>query len=91
MGYRRAEGVLAQLVDGRAMLIPPSGQEVIVLNATGTAVWDALVAAEPAAPDTDALAAALHAAHPDVDLDAVKVDVARFLDEIRTAGLVAVE
>jgi hypothetical protein len=40
--YRRADGILHQVVDGRAMLISPAGDEVLTLNGTGSAVWDAL-------------------------------------------------
>ena len=42
MAYRRAEGVLSEILEGRAMLVAPDGTELITLNATRTAVWDAL-------------------------------------------------
>ena len=42
MAYRRADGVLSEILEGRAMLVAPDGTELITLNPTGTAVWDAL-------------------------------------------------
>jgi hypothetical protein len=84
MRYRRSEGVLHQVVEGRAMLIPPSGKEVVVLNGTGSAVWAALGEER----DTTALVDAVRAAHPQVDADVVSRDVAAFLAELETAGLV---
>ena len=41
MPYRR-EGVLAEVLDDRAMLVAPDGTELITLNPTGTAVWESL-------------------------------------------------
>jgi hypothetical protein len=61
--YRRVDGVLHQIVDGRAMLIPPAGDGVLVLNRTGSAVWDAL----EAGGDADSLTARLCGAHPAVE------------------------
>jgi len=87
MRYRRAEGALHQVVDGRAMLIAPAGGEVIVLNATGTGVWDALADGG----DVDALVRALGTAHPSVATDTVTADVRAFDAELESAGLVVGE
>lgn len=84
MQYSRVDGVLHQVVEGKAMLISPAGDEVLALNRTGTTVWDAL--AEPA--DLDALVDAVRTAHPDAPDPAVTADVAAFLDELQAAGLV---
>jgi len=84
--YQRVEGVLHQVVDRRAMLIAPAGEEVIVLNATGSAVWDAL--ADPAGCDTDALVEQLATAFPSVATDVLSADVDAFLAELLGAGLV---
>jgi hypothetical protein len=85
--YRRVDGVLSQLVDGRAMLISPAGTEVLVLNPTGTAVWDALAEGG----DCESLTNALHAAHPAVAVEALRGDVTAFLAELEGAGLVVPE
>ena len=87
MRYERVDGVLHQVVEGRAMLISSEGKEVVVLNGTGTTVWDTL--AERG--DPAALVAAVHAAHPTVDVEAITVDVGVFLDELVAAGLVRAE
>ena len=87
MGYRRAEGVLSETLDGRAMLVAPDGTELITLNATGTAVWDALAdASEPSE-----IASRLHETRTDVALDVLVTDVLAFLTELEEATLVVVE
>jgi hypothetical protein len=42
MGYRRADGVVSEVLDGCAMLVAPDGTELITLDPTGIVVWDAL-------------------------------------------------
>jgi len=79
--------VLHQVVDGRAMLIPPAGDEVIVLNPTGSAVWDAL----SEGGDVETLTLTLQGAHPAVAADAIRNDVTTFLAELEGAGLVVGE
>jgi Coenzyme PQQ synthesis protein D (PqqD) len=87
MGYRRADGVLSEILDGRAMLVAPDGTELITLNPTGTAVWDALAdAGEPSA-----IAARLHDTRTDVSLDVLEADVLAFLTELEEAALVVAE
>ena len=87
MRYRRAEGVLAEVLDDRAMLVAPDGTELITLNPTGTAVWETLADES----DPGALAAKLHEARPDVPLDRLESDVRDFLTELEVAGLVVAE
>jgi hypothetical protein len=87
MRYRRVDGVLHQVVDGRAMLIPPAGDEVVVLNPTGSAVWDALADGG----DVESLTQTLRGAHPAVEADAIRGDVTTFLAELEGAGLVTEE
>jgi hypothetical protein len=82
--YRRAEGVLAEVLDDRAMLVAPDGTELITLNPTGTAVWESLADEG----DPGALAARLHEQRPDVPLDRLEADVRVFLTELEVAGLV---
>jgi hypothetical protein len=79
--------VLSEILDGRAMLVAPDGTELITLNPTGTAVWDALQdASEPSE-----IAARLHEARSDVALDVLESDVQAFLAELAEAALVVAE
>ena len=82
--FRRADGVLSETADGRAMLAASSGREVIVLNATGTMVWDLL--ADHGEPDD--LVRLVRDAYPEVDADSIERDVHTFLDELVAAELV---
>ena len=79
--------MLHQVVDGRAMLISPAGDEVLVLNRTGSAVWDALADGG----DVDSLTETLRGAHPTVETDAIRGDVTTFLAELEGAGLITSE
>jgi hypothetical protein len=72
------------MADGRAMLASASGAEVVVLNETGTLVWDLL--AEHGDPHQ--LVRLVQEAFPEIDADAVERDVRAFLDELRAAELV---
>lgn len=79
----RAPEVVHDVVEDRAVLVDPSGQELITLNATGSAVWQALDGAR----DDEALADLLHAQHPDVARDTILADVRGFLDVLLDEGL----
>jgi hypothetical protein len=85
--YRRADGVLAEILDDRAMLVAPDGTELITLNPTGTAVWETLADES----DPVAVAARLHEQRPDVAVDRLEADVRAFLTELEAAGLVVAE
>ena len=69
------------------MLISPAGNEVLTLNGTGSAVWDALADGG----DVESLSATLHGAHPAIDPHAIRDDVTAFLAELEGAGLVTSE
>ena len=84
MAFRRVDGVLSETADGRAMLAALSGSEVVVLNDTGTMVWDLL--AEHGEPDQ--LVRLVHEAYPDVAVDSIARDVHAFLEELVAAELV---
>ncbi|MFN8026752.1 MAG: PqqD family protein [Acidimicrobiia bacterium] len=84
MPYRRAEGVLSETADGRAMLAAASGNEVIVLNDTGTLVWRLLEDHD----DADAITGLVHEAYPEIPRDDVARDVDAFLAELLAAQLV---
>jgi hypothetical protein len=85
--YRRVDGVLAEILDDKAMLVAPDGTELITLNVTGTAVWESLADSG----DPVAVAARLHEQRPDVALDRLEADVRTFLVELEAAGLVVIE
>ena len=87
VGYRRAADVLSDVLDGRAMLVAPDGRELITLNGTGTAVWEALGEIH----EPDAIAARLHAERPDVALAVLESDVRAFLNELENESLVVHE
>ena len=87
MRYRRTQGVLAEVLDDRAMLVAPDGTELITLNPTGTAVWENLADAG----DPGELAAKLHEQRRDVPIDRLESDVRDFLTELEAAGLVVAE
>jgi hypothetical protein len=85
--YRRADGVLSEISEGRAMLATPVGAEVLVLNATGTIVWEALADEG----DPVAIAQRVHDQHPVVPIDAIEADVRGFLAELLAESLVEAE
>jgi hypothetical protein len=66
------------------MLAGSSGAEVIVLNETGTMVWDLLADHG----DPDELVRLVHEAYPEVAADSIERDVHTFLEELVAADLV---
>lgn len=86
MTYHRAEGVLSENAEGRAMLAAPSGDEVIVLNSTGTLVWELLGDHGDAAT----LARLVQERYPEMPGDEVERDVQAFLAELLAAALVEI-
>jgi hypothetical protein len=78
---------LSEVLEDRAMLVAPDGTELITLNPTGTAVWNALEHES----DPQALAARLHEERPEVTLDVLEADVLAFLAELQAAALVVAE
>ena len=84
MGFRRADDVNFEVVDGRAILLDASGAELITLNPVGTLVWEALDRWD----DVDALTDGLLPEFDDVPRERLHADIASFLDELREIGLV---
>ncbi len=78
------DDVTFEVAGERAVLLDPSGTEMITLSPIGTLVWQAL--GQPAAPE--AVAADLHGRFPDVPLAEIEADVTAFLDELAELGLV---
>lgn len=84
MRYRRADGVLSELVEGRAMLVTPDGAQLLTLNPTGSAIWDGLAHHDTA----EALARHLRERHAGIELERLEQDVAAFLAELLRAAVV---
>ncbi|HUC37329.1 MAG TPA: PqqD family protein [Acidimicrobiales bacterium] len=82
--FRRAEGILSEVLDGKAALVNPEGTELVTLNQVGSVVWEALDGER----DLDALVRAVTAACESAEPDVVTADVSRFLDEMCGLGLV---
>ena len=84
MQVQRADDVLFEVIDATAVLVDPDGRELFTLNPVGSLVWAAL--AEHGEPS--ALADHLLPQLTGVERDQLETDIAAFLDELRTAGLV---
>ena len=84
MGYQRAEGVVYEMVDGKAMLVDLAGMELLTLNTVGTMVWGAL----PGFAEPGTLAGHLLPHLAGVDAAELEGDVRAFLDELAGLGLV---
>jgi hypothetical protein len=84
--YRRRDGVLCEVLEGKAVLVTPAGNEVLTLNRVGTLVWDAL--GEPR--DADQVVEQLAGEFPDAPRARIAADVDAFLTELEVAGLVTV-
>ena len=86
---KRKEDFMLQTVGGEKLLVPLGSQVVdmnglVVLNATGACVWEAL-AEERSVEEL----AALVAEQFEVDGDRARADVQAFVDEIGRLGLLA--
>jgi hypothetical protein len=84
VGYRRAEQVVAEMVDGRAFLLDESGTEMIVLNAVGALVWNAL----DRATEVDEIVDLLLPEFDEGDTGTIHADVSAFLAELQSLKLV---
>ena len=85
--YRRADGVLSEVIGDKAALVNPEGTELLTLNPVGTLVWEAL----PEAGNIDELVARVTGACGDAPADQVAADVSAFLAELRDLGLVVTD
>lgn len=84
MEYARAAGVIADVLDARAVLVDPQHRELLTLDPVGTLVWHALD--QPGTPHD--VAARILDDVEGVTLDVLTADVAVFLDELTDAGVV---
>jgi hypothetical protein len=85
MGLGRNPAVVADVIDGKAVLVDPAGSEIITLNALGTQVWDALDGTR----DVDELCHSIGDRYPDVPAEQIDGDVRRFLGELTRLGLLS--
>jgi hypothetical protein len=82
---QRAQDVVYEVVDGRAVLIDPAGVELITLNPVGTLVWQALDDGGDAATLTQRLLPEFE----DVTAEQLERDIDAFLSELSGLGLVS--
>ena len=84
MAPARAPDVTFELVDGRVVLVDPSGTELITLNPVGSVVWQALDGER----DIRSLAADLHVTFAGVTAERLERDLRSYLSELAALGLV---
>ena len=84
MALVRREDVAYEIVDGTAVLVDPTGAEMIVLNAVGTIVWEAVDGTR----DKTALVRHVIARVRGANEEQVRRDVDEFLAELERAGLI---
>jgi hypothetical protein len=82
--YVRADHVEASTVGDRVVLYHRMSRSALVLNPTGSHLWDRLAA--PAGVSD--LAAALRQRFPSLSVEAAHKDVAAFLDELTRHGAI---
>jgi hypothetical protein len=80
----QSESVVFEVVDGKAVLVDPTGAELITLNPVATMIWEAL--ATPT--DADSIADRLLSEFEDVTRDQLHADVVEFLGELESLGVV---
>ena len=83
---KRARDVTYEVVDGRAMLVDPSGAELITLNPVGTLVWEAL--ADERRLTVDVLIDRIRPQLSDVTREQLVQDLSQFVQELADSGLV---
>jgi hypothetical protein len=84
-GWQRADNVLFELIDGRAVLIDAAGREFITLNRVGSLVWQALDGRR----GTPELARELSVHFEEVPIDTLEHDISTFLTTLADLALVS--
>ena len=77
--------MVSDVVEDRAVLVDPAGQELITLNSVGTLVWDALDGRR-GVPE---LCRVVSDQYPSTPAAQVEADVRSFLDELSGLGLLS--
>jgi hypothetical protein len=83
---RRARDVTYEVVNGRAMLVDPSGAELITLNPVGTLVWEALT--DERRLTVDVLIDRIRPQLSGVTREQLAQDLSQFVQELAESGLV---
>ena len=84
---RRADNVIFEVVEGRAVLVAPTGDELITLNPLGTRVWEIL----DGELDESGIAEVLTGDFADVPREQLEADVRAFLGELLSLDLVDIQ
>lgn len=84
--FRRADRVAGRMLDGRYCLMKIADSELVVLNETGSCIWEQLKQSRSLQNIVDALVAEF-----DVTEDVAVREVTAFLQRLRDCGLVDVE
>ena len=84
MPFRRADDVLFELFEDRAVLLDPAGTELLTLNPMGTLVWQALDEAHEASTLAERLLPEVRG----VTGEQLQGDIQAFLLELEDLGLV---
>lgn len=84
MVVQKKAGVTSEVVDGQAVLIPPSGQEIITLNVVGTLIWNALDSPR----DVEGLTQYLLDQLTNVERDELTRDLEAFLRDLQENDLI---
>lgn len=84
MAMQRSPEATYEIVEGRAMIVDPAGQEVITLNPVATMVWEAL----DGTLDAGGLADRLLPQFSDVSRDELERDIVAFVDELGSSNLI---
>ena len=87
MSLRRSPDVTYEVVDDRAMLLDPSGKELITLNPVGSIVWETLDGTLDVAGITDRLLPRFDG----VTREQLADDVELFVAELRAGDLIVDE
>ena len=84
MPLRRSQDVLFELFEDRAVLLDPTGAELLTLNPVGTLVWQALDETDGVSSLADRLLPQFHG----VTREQLEKDIEAFLAELQDLGLV---
>lgn len=84
--FERGDGVTSESSGSRVVILDAAGETLTTLNPTGAVVWDAF--SEPRS--LDEVMARLQREYPEVDPDVLRDDGARFVGDLRSAGLIVV-
>ena len=82
--YCKADGVLAEELDGQAAIVDPQGAELITLNPVGSLVWSLLDGQR----EVDHIVTTVVEECGPVDRATVALDVRTFLSELVSLGLI---